>query len=92
MKWRIPALAMCLVALPAWAQTEAPATRTDMTPAAPTQRSGPDAGQSYQYPPNTGNILTPATRTPYDPPPNAPGAGSADSAPGGNKTETSVAK
>ncbi len=92
MKWRISAVAMFLVAGPALAQTEAPATRTDMTPAAPTQRSGPDAGQSYQYPPNTGNILTPATRTPYDPKPNAPGAGSADSAPGSNKTETSVAK
>lgn len=92
MKWQVLAVAMCLAAFPAMAQTEAPATRTDMTPAAPTQRSGPDAGQSYQYPPNTGNILTPATRTPYDPKPNAPGAGSADSAPGSNKTETSVAK
>ena len=92
MGWRISAIAMCLVASPALAQNEAPATRTDLTPAAPTQRSGPDAGQSYQYPPNTGNILTPAARTPYDPPPNAPGAASAPSAPGSNTTETSVAK
>lgn len=92
MRWHLAVVASALFTLPAWAQTEAPRTRTDMTPAAPTQRSGPDAGQSYQYPPNTGNILTPATRTPYDPPPNAPGAGSAQSAPGSNKTETSVAK
>lgn len=30
-----------------------------MMPAAPTQNSEPDACQSYQYPPNTGNIPPP---------------------------------
>lgn len=40
--------------------------QSDLAPAAPTARSGPDAGQRYEYPPNTGNIVQPANRTPYD--------------------------
>ncbi len=40
-------------------------TRTDMSPAAPTAATGPDAGQTYKYPPTTGAILPPESRTPY---------------------------
>ena len=53
---------------PAVAQAPA-ATKSDLAPAAATARSGPDAANSYQYPPNTGNILSGANRTPYDPAP-----------------------
>ena len=67
----VPVLA-ALGAYPAAAQTPGPApTRSDMSTAAPTARSGPDAGQSYTYPPNTGAILPPASRTPYSEPPTA---------------------
>ena len=69
---RLVVAASLVAALPVLAQNAGPApTRSDMSTAAPTARSGPDAGQSYTYPPNTGAILPPASRTPYSEPPTA---------------------
>ena len=69
---RFGIIAALLAAAPTFAQTPGPApTRSDMSTAAPTARSGPDAGQAYTYPPNTGAILPPASRTPYSEPPTA---------------------
>jgi hypothetical protein len=69
MRCALLVVAVTLAAAPAFAQS--PARQSDLAPAAPTAGSGPDAGNSYQYPPNTGKILAPANRTPYDPPPGA---------------------
>ena len=38
------------------------------TSAAPTQSAAPDGGKHYDYPPNTGTIVRPEDRTPYDRP------------------------
>ena len=65
------AAAIILAGAPAFAQGAAPVPRSDAAPAAPTAASGPEAGKTYQYPPNTAAILPPASRTPDDKPPTA---------------------
>ena len=62
---RLP-IAATLVLLAGTASGQTPARQSDLAPAAPTARSGLDAGTSYAYPPDTGKILQPANRTPYD--------------------------
>lgn len=72
MKQAVIVVAIAALPYAASAQTTGPApTRSDLSTAAPTARNGPDAGQPYTYPPNTGAILPPANRTPYSEPPTA---------------------
>lgn len=78
------------LACPAVAQAPAP-TKTDLAPAAPTATSRPDAANSYQYPPNTGNIVSGANRTPYDPAPDGK-TGNAPAGVAGGTTGTAPAK
>ena len=91
----MPTLARCMAAalfvapLTAFAQTGVPTTRTDLQPASPTARSAPDGGKVYNYPPNTGAILRPQDRTPYDVPPGNPQSKSSRSVPTGSNTNPS---
>lgn len=50
--------------------------------AAPTQSAPPDGGKRYEYPPNTGTIVRPEDRTPYDRPANDPASKSSGTEPG----------
>lgn len=85
----VAALLTILVAGPVAAQSGVSRAGSDMQPAAPTQRSAPDGGRQYDYPPNTGAILRPQDRTPYDVPPNKPEAKSSTSEPQSGTTNPS---
>ena len=78
-----------LAAGPAAAQSGVPRAGSDIRSAAPTQRSEPDGGTRYDYPPNTGAILRPQDRTPYDVPPNRPESKSSTSEPQSGTTNPS---
>ena len=83
------AAAISVATLPALAQSGVPTTRTDLQSAAPTARSAPDGGKVYDYPPNTGAILRPQDRTPYDVQPGDPQSKSSRAVPTGPNTNPS---